>query len=108
MVRVMEDLFEHSKQQAKALSVTFKVIVSFLEVYNETIRDLLSDAQDILDLREDPIKGPMVAGITEVHTKSGVEIMQLLHQGTRFLSPLLFFYLSLPDIVLFSYCNLPL
>lgn len=40
--------------------------VSFLEVYNESIRDLLSDVEEFLDLREDPIKGPVVAGITEV------------------------------------------
>lgn len=40
--------------------------MSFLEVYNESIRDLLSDVEEFLDLREDPIKGPIVAGITEV------------------------------------------
>ena len=31
--------------------------VSFLEVYNENIRDLLNDSEEFLDLREDPIKG---------------------------------------------------
>ena len=43
-----------------------QVTVSFLEVYNENIRDLLSSVEEYLDLREDPIKGPVVAGITEV------------------------------------------
>ena len=35
----------------------YKVSVSFLEVYNENIRDLLNDSEEYLDLREDPIKG---------------------------------------------------
>jgi hypothetical protein len=81
MVRVMEDLFIHSKNYASQFSVQYKVTVSFLEVYNENIRDLLSDVEEYLDLREDPIKGPVVASITEIETSSGQEIMQLLHQG---------------------------
>ncbi len=84
MVRVMSDLFVHSASNAKTNAVNHKVTVSFLEVYNENIRDLLADAtgaEEYLDLREDPIKGPVVAGITEVEAKSASEIMQLLHQG---------------------------
>lgn len=81
MVRVMEDLFIHSKSQGKQQGVQYKVTVSFLEVYNENIRDLLSDVEEYLDLREDPIKGPVVASITEIEATSGQEIMQLLHQG---------------------------
>ena len=81
MVRVMEDLFTYSKRQGKQQGVQFKVTVSFLEVYNENIRDLLSDVEEYLDLREDPIKGPVVASITEIEATSGQEIMQLLHQG---------------------------
>jgi kinesin family protein 18/19 len=45
--------------------------VSLLEIYNENIRDLLSEVEEFLDLREDPIKGPVVAGITEVEAKNG-------------------------------------
>ena len=91
MVRVMEDLFHHSKRQGKQQGVQFKVTVSFLEVYNENIRDLLSDVEEYLDLREDPIKGPVVASITEIETTSGQEIMQLLHQVILLLSSVLSF-----------------
>ena len=41
----------------KEKGVKYKVSVSFLEVYNENIRDLLNDSEEYLDLREDPIKG---------------------------------------------------
>ena len=39
MVRVMSDLFSVSASQAAANVLTYKVTVSFLEVYNENIRD---------------------------------------------------------------------
>ena len=81
MVRVMEDLFRASAKEGKAQGVTYKMSVSFLEVYNENIRDLLSETEEYLDLREDPIKGPVVASITEIETTSSQEIMRLLHQG---------------------------
>ena len=84
MVRVMSDLFTICATQAAANVLTYKVTVSFLEVYNENIRDLLSEGvgmDEYLDLREDPIKGPVVAGITEVEAKTSGEIMRLLHQG---------------------------
>lgn len=81
MVRVMDDLYKYSSIQGKDKGVQYKVSVSFLEVYNENIRDLLSDTEEYLDLREDPIKGPVVAGITEVETLSGREIMDLLQRG---------------------------
>ena len=81
MVRVMDDLFHHTSKTGSRSGVHFKVIVSFLEVYNENIRDLLGDVEDYLDLREDPIKGPVVAGITEVEVSNSRAIMELLHQG---------------------------
>lgn len=83
MVRFMGDLFTHSATQGKQSGVQYKVTVSFLEVYNENIRDLLSDVEEYLDLREDPIKGPVVASITEIETTSSVEVMHLLHQGNE-------------------------
>ena len=47
---------------------------SYLEVYNENIRDLLAPSSTFLDLREDPIKGMSVAGIQEVEARSHVEV----------------------------------
>jgi kinesin family protein 18/19 len=81
MVRVMDDLFRASLKEGKAQGVTYKMSVSFLEVYNENIRDLLSDTEEYLDLREDPIKGPVVASNTHIEATTSQEIMRLLHQG---------------------------
>lgn len=81
MVRVMDDLFRASVKEGKVQGVQYKMSVSFIEVYNENIRDLLSDVEEYLDLREDPIKGPVVASVTEIEATSSQEIMSLLHQG---------------------------
>ncbi len=51
--------------------------VSYVEVYNENIKDLLisnTDSSEYLDLREDAVKGVMVAGVTEIMTTNVDEI----------------------------------
>ncbi|CAD7937394.1 unnamed protein product [Amoebophrya sp. A25] len=79
---ILQDLFCQVRQQEDKV---FDIKCSFLEVYNENIRDLLSTKKDeYLDLREDPIKGMAVAGIEEVSNLSSAhEIMTLLKQANR-------------------------
>ena len=55
MVLSMRDLFEAvhgTKQDANGNLVEFKIEMSYLEIYNETIRDLLIDSDRPLDIRE--------------------------------------------------------
>lgn len=67
---------------------TYEIKVSFLEIYNENIRDLFESNSDpeapeqtFLDLREDPEKGVIVSGLSEVVVNSAEEIMNLLIHG---------------------------
>jgi len=89
MMLTLDDLFDDikAKQNDEAHGVDYKVSVSFLEVYNENIRDLLAvvngRSDDYLDLREDPLKGPVVAGITEIEASSSKDVMGLLRRGNR-------------------------
>uniref|UniRef100_A0A6U6BPP1 Kinesin-like protein n=1 Tax=Guillardia theta TaxID=55529 RepID=A0A6U6BPP1_GUITH len=62
-------------------SKTYRVYLTYLEVYNENIRDLLNPSTGYLDLREDPVKGICVAGITEFSTTNVGETMELLQRG---------------------------
>eukprot|EP00736_Rhodelphis_marinus_P000543 Rmarinus@m.12582 len=78
MVLIMEDLFRRVEGEEDQL---FTVTMSYLEVYNEMIRDLLSPSPDYLDLREDPVKGMTVVGISEVEAHSSEQVMNLLHMG---------------------------
>ena len=82
MTQSLQELFQ--KVSAMKEDSKFKIKCSFLEVYNETIRDLLSPSSEYLDLREDPVKGMCVAGITEVGgLSSAQDIIDLLHRGNR-------------------------
>lgn len=54
--------------------------MSYVEIYNEVILDLLiPNARDqYLDLREDPVNGTCIAGVTEFVVKEAKEVMNLL------------------------------
>lgn len=82
MMLTLLDLFNEVANQKEDRH--FEVKCSFLEVYNENIRDLLRPDADYLDIREDPVKGMCVAGISEVGgLESAQEIMTLLHQANK-------------------------
>lgn len=61
------------------------VKVSYVEIYNENIRDLLAakDTGKYLDLRDDPLKGVTLAGATEIIVQNAEQVMSLLHMGNR-------------------------
>ena len=58
--------------------------VSYLEVYNETIKDLLSSNDTNLDLREDPIKGICISGLGEFEVKTKNIVMNLIKYNIAF------------------------
>ena len=46
-----------AKLEANKELQEYSIIVSYLEIYNEIIRDLLTIEDKAIDIREDPIKG---------------------------------------------------
>lgn len=60
----------------------YSVKMSYLEIYNEMVRDLLNPTSDFLDVREDT-KGVQVAGLTEYEALTTSEIMELLSRGNK-------------------------
>lgn len=62
-------------------NITIKV--SFLEIYNESIRDLIDPTDEVLDVREDPIKGISIAGLSIIEVKNAGEVMELLTLGNK-------------------------
>ncbi|CEM35074.1 unnamed protein product [Vitrella brassicaformis CCMP3155] len=81
MYMTLQDLFSQMDSQTDERG--FEVKCSFLEIYNENIRDLLQPSSDYLDVREDPVKGITVAGISEFSADSAAEVMDLLLAGNR-------------------------
>ncbi|XP_013208074.1 kinesin-like protein KIF18A [Microtus ochrogaster] len=80
MYLTMLDLFK-SMDEIKEEKVC-STAVSYLEVYNEQIRDLLTNSGP-LHVREDAQKGVVVQGLTLHQPKSSEEILQLLDNGNK-------------------------
>jgi kinesin family protein 18/19 len=75
MVRSMSDLFTLVDQQ---VDKNFRIKISYLEIYNESIRDLLDDNAAEIDMREDPSKGIMLVGLSEIFVTNASEVYKLL------------------------------
>uniref|UniRef100_A0A674P4W0 Kinesin-like protein n=1 Tax=Takifugu rubripes TaxID=31033 RepID=A0A674P4W0_TAKRU len=80
MYRTMKDLFKRmdDAKDEKEFAVAF----SYLEVYNEQIRDLLANVGP-LAVREDSSKGVVVQGLTLHQPKSAEHILEALDSGNR-------------------------
>ncbi|KAJ0971562.1 hypothetical protein J5N97_019521 [Dioscorea zingiberensis] len=79
MVLAIKDLF--SKIRQRSYDGNHLVHLSYLEVYNETVRDLLSPGRPLV-LREDK-QGIVAAGLTQYRAYSTDEVMSLLQQGNQ-------------------------
>ncbi|KAL6842820.1 hypothetical protein ACP4OV_027664 [Aristida adscensionis] len=79
MVLAIKDLF--SKVRQRSHDGNHSIQLSYLEVYNETVRDLLSPGRP-LHLREDK-QGIVAAGLTHYKAYSTDEVMKLLQQGNQ-------------------------
>ena len=60
-----------------------KITVSFIEIYNENINDLLDSSKTNLDLRETPNKEVIVNNLTEIKINNHEEAMNLLLKGNE-------------------------
>ncbi|KAL1452578.1 hypothetical protein WDU94_006796 [Cyamophila willieti] len=82
MVRALNELFQYIETRKQRYTVT----MSYLEIYNENIRDLLNPEAGFLELREDSSKGTgyvQVSGLTEAIANSTEEVMSLLTKGNK-------------------------
>uniref|UniRef100_A0A3P8ZTN3 Kinesin-like protein n=1 Tax=Esox lucius TaxID=8010 RepID=A0A3P8ZTN3_ESOLU len=80
MYLTMNELFNRMEQVKE--EKVFDVAFSYLEVYNEQIRDLLANVGP-LAVREDPSTGVVVQGLTLHKPKSAEHILEALDYGNR-------------------------
>lgn len=76
----LEELFRKIRSSTFT-DYEFSVKISYLEIYNEQVRDLLTNAEENLMILEDPQKGVFVADLTETSVASQNEVMQLVRAG---------------------------
>ncbi|XP_021612500.1 kinesin-like protein KIN-8A isoform X1 [Manihot esculenta] len=79
MVLAIKDLF--TKVRQRSCDGNHTVRLSYLEVYNETVRDLLSPGRPLV-LREDK-QGIIAAGLTQYRAYSTDEVIALLQKGNQ-------------------------
>jgi kinesin family protein 18/19 len=64
MLLTVRDLFGYINKLKSERE--FQVKLSYCEIYNETLRDLINTGSDMLEIRDDPVRGNVVAGISEI------------------------------------------
>ncbi|KAL9587435.1 MAG: hypothetical protein Q9212_000251 [Teloschistes hypoglaucus] len=85
--RTCEDLFQRI-ESSDSPNVSYSVRVSYFEVYNEHVRDLLgpqprsSDAHPFyLKIRESPTEGPYIKDLTDLPVKNYHELLRCMRLG---------------------------
>jgi len=76
-----KDLFERIGSATE--NMKFLVTVSYLEIYNEVVRDLLNPSDMDLRIREHPQMGVYVEHLAELVVNSAREIDRLMQQGNK-------------------------
>jgi kinesin family protein 18/19 len=81
-VLIIDDMFSTIMKDEDYI---YELKVSYVEIYNEIIRDLLvvKSKETYLDLRDDPIKGVQIAGVKEYKVTNSTEVMKLLTEGNK-------------------------
>ncbi|KAJ3183869.1 NADH-ubiquinone oxidoreductase chain 1 [Geranomyces variabilis] len=77
--QAVEDIFTFIRDQSGDRE--FLLRVSYLEIYNETIRDLLSPEQNDLRIHEDRKRGVFVAPLKEEIVTSPKQVMRVIRKG---------------------------
>ena len=83
MVWTLKELY---KKISEYKNREYLIKLWYVEIYNENIRDLLSnknEKNENLELREDPDEGIIINNITEIITNSMNEILTLLKKGNK-------------------------
>lgn len=70
----------YRRLEARQEEKQFEVLISYLEVYNEQIHDLL-EPKGPLTIREDPEKGVVVPGLSFHQPASAAQLLEMLTRG---------------------------
>lgn len=85
--RTCEDLFQRIEAaHDETPNISYNVRVSYFEVYNEHVRDLLvpvnpNQPPNYLKIRESPTEGPYIKDLTDAPVRSISEIMKYMKTG---------------------------
>ena len=83
--RTCEDLFQRIEASTSP-HISYTVRVSYFEVYNEHVRDLLAPSSNAsnpyyLKIREHPVEGPYIKDLTDLPVKNYHELLRYMRLG---------------------------
>ncbi|KAI9367836.1 hypothetical protein BJX61DRAFT_266945 [Aspergillus egyptiacus] len=82
--RICQSMFERIMQIQQDKNLSCTVEVSYLEIYNERVRDLLNPSnKGNLKVREHPSTGPYVEDLAKLVVRSFDEIENLMDEGNK-------------------------
>ncbi|KAF2460013.1 hypothetical protein BDY21DRAFT_281451 [Lineolata rhizophorae] len=82
--RICRSMFERIEEMQHDKTLTCTVEVSYLEIYNERVRDLLNPStKGNLKVREHPSTGPYVEDLAKLVVRSFQEIENLMDEGNK-------------------------
>ena len=82
MVRTISDLFNMIKSNNN--DNNYRITINYIEVYNETLKDLLSENENSnVELRSDPLKGNVLIGCEFIEVNNANDAFKLLIKGNR-------------------------
>eukprot|EP00835_Amoeboradix_gromovi_P000104 NODE_4_length_55019_cov_0.425091.p6 type:complete len:596 gc:universal NODE_4_length_55019_cov_0.425091:52074-53861(+) len=80
---IIPNAFDHIYSEIqKKVGITCLMRVSYMEIYNEDIRDLLTDTGK-LEIKEHPTSGIYVKDLTSVVVKSPEDMFKVIEQGSK-------------------------
>ncbi|KAF0718339.1 Aste57867_1758 [Aphanomyces stellatus] len=80
--KMNEDLFKRVDAQSNE-TTKYLITVSFLEIYNEVIKDLLNPSDKVLKIREHPDMGIYVEHLAELVVRDPADVTRLLEEGNK-------------------------
>ena len=80
--RITQNLYK-SIEENQDQDVKFKIEVSYMEIYNEKVRDLLNPSDKTLKVREHAATGPYVDGLVKTAVQNATEIHDLIEEGGK-------------------------
>uniref|UniRef100_H2ZK92 Kinesin motor domain-containing protein n=1 Tax=Ciona savignyi TaxID=51511 RepID=H2ZK92_CIOSA len=83
--RLCDALFDRIHEETRD-NQSFKVEVSYMEIYNEKVRDLLDPnggKQQHLKVREHKLLGPYVDGLQQLVSSSAQDVQELMSEGSK-------------------------
>lgn len=82
--KICRDMFQRIEEVQRDKNLACTVEVSYLEIYNERVRDLLNPStKGNLKVREHPSTGPYVEDLAKLAVRSFVEIENLMDEGNK-------------------------